>query len=366
MKKIVVFTFALLLATSLSALEINEKLTSRILNVSRSKKTLLINRGLEDGLVVGDHAKFFLTTGVVARGVVVKASPTRSIWSVYRIVDGTKLFNDKVVNIKISNAVKITEDPTKSIYQSTPFSTGGSDVLVARGDDSNLADDLSPEEKSEIATFDRPGNNDVFSTSSSAGINKFKTLEAWGLVHFNNLSASIDNGGDETLAGSLASIDFSIGAEKYFKYRPGILSKLSFHLLVHSSSSTTTNIDGTQITNSVLEYGGGASFHFLAPALSYNRMVGFATIQFGIGSVSDQIQFNSSTVQTEQTFSGSSNFFSLGGGMKYFTESGFGGRALIDYYRRSESYVVEGVTEDTTTTRIVAGPRFMVGLAYRF
>jgi len=36
------------------------KTYTSILKVSNSKKTVLINRGAEDGLVVGDHAKFSL------------------------------------------------------------------------------------------------------------------------------------------------------------------------------------------------------------------------------------------------------------------------------------------------------------------
>ena len=99
------------------ALDIDEKLTFRVLSLSSTKKTLLMNRGLEDGLVVGDHAKFFLTTGVIARGVVVKASPSRSIWSVYRMVDETQILVDKVLNLKIASPVKVTEDPTKSLKE---------------------------------------------------------------------------------------------------------------------------------------------------------------------------------------------------------------------------------------------------------
>ena len=97
------------------ALEIDEKLTIRFLKVSNSKKTILVNRGSEDGLVVGDHAKFFVTSGVVARGVVEKVSPSRSVWSLYRVVDPAEITDDKVLNLKIASAVKITEDPTKSM-----------------------------------------------------------------------------------------------------------------------------------------------------------------------------------------------------------------------------------------------------------
>ena len=80
----------------------------RIVKVSQSKKTILINRGVEDGLIKGDHAKFFLTVGVVARGVVVKVSPTRSVWSIYRLVNADYITDDQVMKLKITAPVKIT------------------------------------------------------------------------------------------------------------------------------------------------------------------------------------------------------------------------------------------------------------------
>ena len=142
--KIIVLTFGPLLfwSTSSFSLEMDEKLTVRVLSLSNSKKTMLVNRGLEDGLVVGDHAKFFLTTGVVARGVVVKASPSRSIWSMYRLVNPQEIESDKVINLKISTPVKLTEDPTKMLVEAHSEIEAGSEVLavpVARGDVSSKA-----------------------------------------------------------------------------------------------------------------------------------------------------------------------------------------------------------------------------------
>jgi hypothetical protein len=100
-----------------NALEIDEKLTLRFLKVSTSKKTVLINRGAEDGLVVGDHAKFYITSGIIARGVVEKVSPSRSIWSIYRVVDPNEITEGKVLNLKIASPVKITTDSSKSIKE---------------------------------------------------------------------------------------------------------------------------------------------------------------------------------------------------------------------------------------------------------
>ena len=107
--------FIFIFSHMIFALEIDEKLSIRFLKVSNSKKTILINRGSEDGLAIGDHAKFFITTGVIARGVVEKVSPSRSIWSLYRVVDSVEITDGKVLNLKIASPVKITDDSTKLV-----------------------------------------------------------------------------------------------------------------------------------------------------------------------------------------------------------------------------------------------------------
>ena len=104
----------------------------RFLKVSNSKKTILINRGAEDGLAIGDHAKFFITTGVIARGVVEKVSPSRSIWSLYRVVDPAEITDGKVLNLKIASPVKVTTDPSKSMKD---------EEVPAGTDKMNLSDD---------------------------------------------------------------------------------------------------------------------------------------------------------------------------------------------------------------------------------
>jgi hypothetical protein len=96
-------------------LEKDTRLVSRILGASDSKRTLLLNRGGESGLVVGDHAKISLPTGMLARGVVVRLSPTRSVWSVYRFTNKEAIRTNLAVAIKISSPIKLTKDESKSL-----------------------------------------------------------------------------------------------------------------------------------------------------------------------------------------------------------------------------------------------------------
>jgi len=359
--------FLIFTMNSLLSLEIDEKLTTRFLKVSRTKKTVLINRGLEDGLVVGDHAKFFLTTGVIARGMVVKASPTRSIWSIYRIVDDNKVFPEKVVNIKITTPLTTTDDPSKSLYDNS-FSEmkAGTEVITYTGDEAPAkvrGSDLSVNEKQELESLGTV-DMDAFPITNRYGMSPEKTLEGYGLVHFNGLSSSISEGESGTFVGSDANIDFSIGLEKYFNKPKSFLNKVSFLGLIHTSSNSVTSSQGTLIKSSIFEYGLGVHIHYISPVLSYGRLIGFSGISLGVGSASDTIEvLSNSTTQSGNVLDGSASFISFATGIKYYTRTGFGVRVMLDFYRRSESYIFD---DETNFTKIVSGPRLLVGMGYRF
>ena len=186
--KLLIVTF--LFSTLSYALEIDEKLTARFLKVSGSRKTVLLNRGLEDGLVAGDHAKFFVTTGVIARGTVVKASPTRTIWSLYRIVDGTKVFTNKVVNIKISKPVKTTEDPSKALKPD--FVPQGVEVIAG---DQNI---VNESEMNELSQNEQVDLNDfkegtIADYDMQRSFLDYRSLEVFGLIHLKLKTLSLEN-----------------------------------------------------------------------------------------------------------------------------------------------------------------------------
>ena len=86
-------------------------------------------RGTDDGLEVDNHAKFYLTsTGVVARAVVRKISPTRSVWAIYRLINESEINTGRVLQLKSVSAVKLSKDPTKMLNvppASIPIDGGG-------------------------------------------------------------------------------------------------------------------------------------------------------------------------------------------------------------------------------------------------
>lgn len=98
-----------------SALKEDAKFIARILGVSDTKRTILVNRGRENGLKEELHAKISLPTEIIARAVIVKLSPSRSVWSVYRIFKKDKIEPQTVATFKIASAVRLTNDESKAL-----------------------------------------------------------------------------------------------------------------------------------------------------------------------------------------------------------------------------------------------------------
>ena len=91
------------------------RLVGRLLNVSSSKKTILFNRGSEDGLKLDVHAKFSLPEGILARAILVRISPGRSVWSVYKFYRKDKVMENVIVTAKTTPPLKLTRDASKNL-----------------------------------------------------------------------------------------------------------------------------------------------------------------------------------------------------------------------------------------------------------
>ncbi len=97
-------------------MDLDDKILGRILSLSDTGRTILVNRGEEHGLKVGHHARFSTPQdGYFARAVVIRVSPARSVWSVYRIVGSGVLAENLVATIKIASPVTVTDDETRSL-----------------------------------------------------------------------------------------------------------------------------------------------------------------------------------------------------------------------------------------------------------
>ena len=393
MLKSLVMVTTLLAVNSLHALEIDEKLTLRFLKVSNSKKTILINRGAEDGLAVGDHAKFFITSGVIARGVVEKVSPSRSIWSLYRVVEPTEVVDGKVLNLKISSPVKLTEDPSKSMK--TDEVPAGTDKMgMKEGDEVEAAtpmlndadqkelegmgiEDATPKKetpaKKEKSSKKKETVKEVSMEEVPVGTtNTSKNWEVWGTAYLNALTGTVNNPNstNSSTGASASSVDFSGGIERYFTNSDSFLKNISITAFAHKRTSEVTLFPNTSVKNNMdwTDFGGALSYHFYNSAASVGRVIGYGIVGGGAGSVTSTDTTIDATTGAESSSptKGTDNFFMAGVGAKYILSNGFGARVTLDYYHAGESYTISGTTEDTTITRTLAGPRIQFGLSYRF
>jgi hypothetical protein len=370
MSKISIIFLLSLISFSAFSLEIDEKLTLRVLKLSDSKKTMLINRGVEDGLAEGDHAKFFISTGVVARGVLVKLSPTRSVWSMYRLVNPELINTDAVMNLKIASPVKVSEDESRMIVKDpdvVKVSKGDPDkvdIPLAEGADDlekGMSEGLSKNEKEEIATI--MGNDDESRKSIL-----HKNAEVFGLLNLNYLGGSTkpDNG---TPSGSAdyKILQVLLGLEHYFRSEEEWYSTLSFFPYINYDSKTITAGNGLLTNITAFEYGLGVNWHPITKPSQPLTLIPFATMAIGRGSFLSKSENTipsavSSTVEQD----GSLSTFYIGAGLKYYWSNGFGLRTTLDYYIRSTS--LPGVPENGNVAFDVSqsGLRTFAGFSYRW
>lgn len=392
MMKSFLMTTLILGSTALHALEIDEKLTLRFLKVSNSKKTILINRGAEDGLAVGEHAKFFITSGVIARGVVEKVSPSRSIWSLYRVVDPAEITDGKVLNLKIATPVKITDDPSKSLKEE-PI-PGGSDKMDmnetasgGREDSGTLLDEADKKEMEglgidveSVEKAPEKSSKKNKKTESTPIINETvsyerftnRNWEVFGTIYLSSLSGTTSDptvvdasGNTQTTDTSSTNIDFSVGIERYLSnLESESWRNFSGQIFLRSHSEKTGST--TTVTSQSTDFGGGISYHFFNPANAVNKFIGFGNASLGIGKVSISTSTASGTSSSDIT--GSDNFFSLGLGSKFYVSNGLGIRAMVDYFHNTESLDYPDTMSGgaRTVSTVLNGFRFQVGLSYRF
>lgn len=363
-----------LVSSSLKALEVDEKLTLRIINTSNSKKTILINRGIEDGLIVGDNAKFFLTEGVVARGELIKASPSRSVWALYRISQGDKINNNEVLNLKITTSLKTTSDPTKMLSENEV----PENIPVVGGvDENDMKNDMEDLNKLKQGTMMEPPmlqKNSTYiksldtkegSIADGRGTTELKTLEFFGTFNYSSLSETFDPGveGQNSTQKDLSELSVSFGMEKYFRDTTTAIRNLSFvgqvdlskSDSIENSSETTPSISTTNIGGSI-----GVNWHMFNDPFLFDKMIPFVGATIGLGKT---IYTNDSTTSSSVD-NGSYNSYSLGIGAKFYAESGFGIRGIFDYYSRSETVAKELTGVDEVTSK--SGPRLKIGLSFRF
>lgn len=359
MKFLVLITAAVFSFNALS-LDVDEKLTVRVLKSSDSRKTLMINRGTEDGLVEGDHARFLVTAGIVARAVCIKVAPTRSVWSVYRLVNADFIVNDSVMTIKITPPVKITKDESQALVQedtptklpSDPQALG---IPLAEG-----AQDLSQIDNTveNVSDGDLRGLEDVTIVE--------RNFEVFSFLNISGLSAITKaDVGDKKFSNSQSSHHIGLGGELYSRREREWYSRFSLLGSVNFMRTNAQSYNGYSATNDITEFTIGTNWHpGKMPSATY-QFIPFVNLSINIGSVrSSQSSGLTRPEDEDRSANGSTSGFAVGFGYKFYTKEGFGARAVIDYYARNEKF--DRDEDENSFDRTVAGPRFLMGISYRW
>ncbi len=342
-------------------LEIDEKLTLRIVKVSQSKKTILINRGVEDGLVKGDHAKFFLTVGVVARAVVVKVSPTRSVWSVYRLVNSDYIKNDQVMKLKITAPVKITKDDSKMLVSE--------DTVTNMDDPRNLGIPLA-EGADDIGQIKAQQNKQIANMNFSDSMMNIKSIKEKNKelslsFHYSGqtaLTTPSDDSGE--YKANETNMVLSAGFEIYMKNEKSWYSRFSFLGLFSMTRSSAMSHKGDSVDENTSEFGGGVNWYPLTRPSKVYRFIPYGTFQFLMGSTTTTYTPGQSSGGTEETLNGGTIGYIIGGGVKYYTPRGYGVKFNFDYYTRGDSFAADSASTKWVKTK--SGPRMNIGFLYRF
>jgi hypothetical protein len=356
--KFVLFLF-LLVPLFAQALEVDEKLTVRVVRTSESRKTIMINRGTEDGLVEGDHARFIVTAGIVARAVCVKISPTRSVWSVYRLVNADFVVNDAVMTIKITPAVKITKDESQQIVQEDVPTKAATDPSALGIPLADGAQDISSE-------ADLRDEADLRSAEITTIVER--NWEVYTNFNVSGLSSTTkQDTGTSTFKNSFASHHIGVGVEYYPQNERSWYSRFSLMGSVDLMRLNSQSYSGEATTNDVTEFSFGANWHPGSMPSSVLTFIPFVHLSAQFGSVNSSFKHGSDNATAKDfTANGGTSGLSLGFGYKFYTSKGFGFRALLDYYTDTQHFSRDDEITKRQFNRVVSGPRFMFGISYRW
>lgn len=360
MKKLCLLFLIFFFSLDLFALEIDEKLTTRIVRTSETRKTILINRGSEDGLIKGDHAKFYLSIGVVARGVLIKVSPARSVWSLYRIVNADYIKNDEVMKLKITAPVKITKDESRTlITDDTPSKINTSDprdlgIPLADG-----ADDLKESTKT-------TSNNMQFNETELYSTNlRNKNRELFGNFHYSSRTSEVTSSStNSTFNATENNFIIDAGFEYYFPDESKWYSRLGIVGAFRLMRTSVQALEGTSSTENSSYFGFGVNWYPLTRPSKTYKLIPFGHFGFYLGSTQSAFQGGDSIRNFSDDVAGSFTQISFGGGVKYFIHNAYGVMARFDYESRNDKFAQD--VGNQNRSKISAGPRIFTGILYRF
>lgn len=197
--KKIALLFILLMPFQSFGLEKDKRLIVRMLGLSSSKKTILINKGREEGIKIGDHAKFSNpVNGYFARGTVARVSPTRSVWSLYRVIKAEALVENTVITLKSATPVKLTRDESRALgILARSFEKSEDDPTADDGETNKLEGHLIQSVVRDSSAFKGVDYTGLFENSAEEredaidwrGVDgEFDTIKTYEGINFNTLN----------------------------------------------------------------------------------------------------------------------------------------------------------------------------------
>ncbi len=120
------FLLLFLLSINSFALDLNERLTAKIIRAYPEKNIIMLDRGIEDGVIKTEHIKLTSKNGYASRAICLNTTLETSYWKVYRIVNSNKLsldFSYTMVGInqsQLPNSVRDYQNKDK-VYVDSQF-----------------------------------------------------------------------------------------------------------------------------------------------------------------------------------------------------------------------------------------------------
>jgi hypothetical protein len=325
------------------ALNIDESLYLKILNISASKKTIAINRGSGDGLNINDHASFVVDEGIVAKGVLARISQYASLWQIYTIHQGDFLSKDKILNLKIIPPVKLTIDSTKQLVQDD-ISTGfdpkdpnpGKITLVEGADDLGSFDMLDEKRYQKKVG----GNKDIF------------------LLMNGNFTEKKNTSGETSASTSTSNKNYSIGGRIGFelgsKKNTDFFSKMTISFFGQGAYSYQDTQSDWKYQNN---YGGGLSVALNFPHITETNQIIFYTSAGGVYLMGGKMLIDES-ISSLRSYGPL-----IGLGIKYYSSMGLGLKLGFEGYYLWNTEVLEDSTElKDQSIRL----DFFAGISFRF
>lgn len=349
-------------------------LTVRLLSHSESKKTVLINRGSDDGLSLGIQSQFSAESGVVARGELIELSPQRSLWSLYRLPQPELVTPDMILQLTQIPPVKLTSDESRNLIREEWQESMVGEERVKDLPFSELPADIpldlwKPSKRSQMAQqaqLQGAVNTQVTGGELDLSDHPWEVSLRLALQSSSATTETIDK--TQRYEGDLSLTNFFLGIERFFPRAGSIFKRLSVTPFIEYQQMSLLSYEGTLSDTTLINLGALASLYLgslhRAPGLVFDLHGLFAR-----GTIEDSVATGSRSLGTGAETSivkGDSQTMGIGVGMKFYTSERWSLQANLDYLTRMDQFEIDPLNNNQAWDRESTGPRLQLGLGKRF